>query len=192
MSDVSPDVANLGIRAATVLRGEMNASLKAFDKSSPAAATPQVKDFADRLKSEVDQGIVQVGSTLLSLVNSLVVQFLNLAPISGLALASVTTPIKAGQTGTGTFDLSNRGSNPISGLSLTASDLKTLTGSDDTIQLGDITFTPATIAIPAHGTATVSFDVAVPATQPTGKYYGSFVNDSTGQILGLMSIQVTS
>jgi hypothetical protein len=109
MSNVRPDVANLSIRAATVLRGEMNASLKAFQRPSQKATTPQGEDFAQRLESEVDQGVLQVGAALLSMVNSMVVQLLNLAPMSGLALASVPTPIKAGQSASGTFDLTNRG-----------------------------------------------------------------------------------
>jgi hypothetical protein len=192
MSDVRPDVANLSIRAATVLRDEMNASLKAFQRPSPAAATPQAQDFTQRLKSEVDQGVLQVGAAMLAMVNSLVVQLLNLAPMSGLALASVPTPIKAGQTGSGTFNLTNRGSNPVADLILTASELKTLSGTTNTIVPGDVKFTPAPIAIAPHGTIAVTVHVALPANQPAGKYYGSFFNDATGQVLGLLSVEVSS
>jgi hypothetical protein len=192
MNDVRPDVANLATRATSVLRGEMNASLKALDRPAPPTATPQVQDFASRFKSDVDQGLLQVGAALVSTVNNLVVQLLNLAPMSGLTLASVPAPIKVGQTGTGTFGLANRGTNPVTGLNLVASELRTFSGSTDTIPESDIKFAPATISIAPNGSTTVTVHVTAPANQAAGKYYGSFLNAATGQVLGLLSVEVTT
>jgi hypothetical protein len=192
MSDVSPDVANLASRATSVLRGEMNSSLKAFVRPAPPTATPQLQDFASRFQSDVDQGMLQVGAALVSAVNSLVIQLLNLAPMSSLTLASVPAPIKVGQTRTGTLALANRDTTPVTGLILAESELRTFSGSSDTIPASGIAFTPATISVAPNGSTTVTVHVTVPAHQAAGKYYGSFLNATIGPVLGLLSVEVTT
>ena len=190
-NNFSPNVADLGIRATSVLRSELNASLTALTAMPGAtAASPQVGDFATRLKQEVNAGIEQMGLMLLSRVDSMVTQLLNLAPITGVVLASVPTGIKAGQSGTGAIVLSNLGANPIAGLELIASELKMLSGSPDGIDATHLSFSPNPITIPPRSSTTVTVRVTVPAGQAPGNYYGSIVDAANGQVRGLLSVEV--
>lgn len=187
----TPNVADLGIRATSVLRSELSASITALSAMPSApSATPQVGDFASRLKQEVNAGIEQMGVMLLNRVDSMVTQLLNLAPITGVVLASVPTGIKAGQSGTGTVVLSNLGTNPVTGLQLIATELKTLSGTTDSIDSTHLTFSPDPITIPPRSSATVTVRVAVPSGQAPGNYYGSIVDAATGQVRGLLSVEV--
>jgi hypothetical protein len=190
-NNYTPNLADLGMRATSVLRKELTASLTAL-RATPRAtsATPQVSDFAGRLETEVNQAITQLGHTLLQIIDSTLIQLLNLASITGVVLASVPTNITAGQSGTGTFVLSNLGTNPVPALELIASQLTTLSGSSDSIDPAQVTFTPNPVSIPPRGSTTVTVQVAVPSGQVPDNYYGSILDAASGQVRGLLSIGV--
>ena len=193
----TPNVADLGIRATSVLRKELTASITAL-RSTPRAisANPQVGDFAGRLQAELNQSITAMGDAILSRFDDLLIQLLNLAPVTGVVLASVPNNISAGQSGTGTFVLSNLGTNPISMLELIASEMTTLSdgsgaSGSPTIDSAQVTFSPNPVSIGPRSSTTVTVQVAVPSGQAPANYYGSILDAANGQVKGLLSIAVT-
>jgi hypothetical protein len=185
-----PDVADLGLRSTSVLRNEFNTSIIALQRAPGTPASPQIQDFANRLSRDVDAGIQQLGGVLFRSVNSMLIEVLNLFPITGVALASVTNNITAGQTGTGTFVLSNLGTNAVTQMELVASALRTLTGSSDSIDPSHVTFSPNPVSIPPRGSTLITVQVAVPSGQSPNLYYGSIVEAASGQVRGVLSIAV--
>jgi hypothetical protein len=184
----TPNVADLGVRSASVLRQELSASVKAI-RTVPGqpSATPQVADFAGRLNRSINAALLEVGTALIAQVDKITIQLLNLTQLSGVVLASVATQIADGQTGSGTFVLTNLGTNPLS-VGLSASELKTLTGTPASIARTNVSFSPNPVAIAPGGSTTVTFRVAVPGGQLAGDYYGSIVDTATGQVRGMLSI----
>jgi hypothetical protein len=188
----TPNVADLGVRSASVLESELAEAKRAIrGLTGDTAATPQVGDFASRLNSELSGQIEDLGLALLTSISKTVVKLLNLTQISGVVLASVTDQIRAGQTKAGTFVLSNLGSNQVTGLALIASQLKTLAGGSNSIDPTHVTFSPNPVPIAPGSSTTVTVSVAVPSGQPTGNYYGSIVDAASGQVRGMLSISVT-
>jgi hypothetical protein len=192
----TPNVADLGIRATAVLRKELTASITTL-RSTPSAisANPQVGDFAGRLQAELNQSISKIGDMILGLFDNTLIQLLNLAPVTGVILASVPNNISAGQSGTGTFVLSNLGTNPITGLALIASEMTTLEGSNGSggpaIDSANVTFNPNPVSISPRSSTTVTVQVAVPSGQSAANYYCSILDAANGQVKGLLSIAVT-
>lgn len=187
----TPNVADLGVRSASVLDSELTEAKRAIrGLTADPPATPQVGDFASRLNPELIGQIDDLGQALISSVTKTIVKLLNLTQISGVVLASVTDSIPPGQTKTGTFVLSNLGSNPITGLGLIASELKTLSGGSNSIDPTHVTFSPNPVSIAPGGATSVSVSVAVPSDQPTGNYYGSIVDAANGMVRGMLSINV--
>jgi hypothetical protein len=188
-------VADFEIRAASVLRKELASAITAL-QSTPRAvsANPQVGDFAGRLQAELDQTVSKIGELITQNFDNTLIQLLNLASLSGLILASVPNNIKAGQSGTGTFVLSNLGTNPITGLELIAGEMSTLAGGNGsggpTIASSQVTFSPNPVSIGPRSSITVTVQVAVPSGQNVANYYGSILDAANGQVKGLLSIAV--
>jgi hypothetical protein len=187
----TPNVADLGVRSTSVLEKELTAAKTALrGLAGDTPATPQVGDFASRLNQELNGQIEDLGLALLSSISKTVVKLLNLTQISGVVLASVTDEIPAGQTKVGTIVLSNLGSNQVTGLSLIASQLQTLSGGPNGIDPAHVTFSPNPVTIPPRGSTSVTISVAVPSGQPAGNYYGSIVDAANGQVRGMLSVRV--
>jgi hypothetical protein len=187
----TPNVADLGVRSTSVLEKELTEAKRALrGLAGDTPATPQVGDFASRLNAELNGQIEDLGLALLTGVSKTVVKLLNLTQISGVVLASVTDAIPAGQTRAATFVLSNLGSNQVTGLALIASPLQTLAGGPNNIDPTHVTFSPNPIAIAPRSSTTVTVTVATPSGQPAGNYYGSIVDAASGQVRGMLSVNV--
>jgi hypothetical protein len=188
----TPNVADLGIRATSVLRKELTAFTALRSTPRAISANPQVGDFAGRLQAELNQSISRIGDMILELFDSTLIQLLNLAPVTGVILASVPNNISAGQSGTGTFVLSNLATNPITGLALIASEMTTLEDGSGgpTIASANVTFNPNPVSISPRSSTTVTVQVAVPSGQSAANYYGSILDSANGQVKGLLSIAV--
>jgi hypothetical protein len=188
----APNVADLGVRSTSVLRSELNTAITALQRTPGTPAIPQVGDFAGRLNQEVNAGIEQVGFAILRTVDNMLIDLLNLFPLTGVVLASVKDPIRAGQTGAGTFQISNLGANAITGMGLVASELKTLSGSAASIDPTHVTFSPNPVSIAPRSSTNVTVQVAVPSGQSPQNYYASIVEAASGQVRGVLSIGVVS